>query len=196
MWDYERLCERLTRLTKKNQALPNRWRASLHVIGAATVPRPRGNTVHPRFSLWDYIRLSKRLSRLTKKNQAFIWKEEQEEAFTALKAALTSSPVLAYPDFNVPFCLQTNASGFRLCAVVTHCQIQNGQERVIAYASRVLSDAELNYWTTEQEGLTVVWVIMKFRYYLEGYYFTKYQMHFLVCVRNIQLSQISRVESG
>ena len=88
----------------------------------------------------------------------------------AFKNALISSPVLAYPNFELPFCVQTDASESVLGVVVT--QTQGGQERVIAYTSRVLSEAERNYSTTEKECLAVVWGIRKFRYYLEGYHFT------------------------
>ena len=83
---------------------------------------------------------------------------------------LTSAPIIAYPDFNESFTLQTGASDTGLGVVVT--QVQNVEERVIAYASSILNKAERNYSTTEKECLAVVWAISKFRYYLEGYRFT------------------------
>lgn len=51
---------------------------------------------------------------------------------------LTSVPTLAYADFTQPFMSQTNRSMEGLGVVLS--QVQNGQERVIAYASRSLRD--------------------------------------------------------
>lgn len=60
-----------------------------------------------------------------------------------LKKLLTSAPVLTCPDFQLPFILQTDASDHGLGVALT--QQQNGQEHVIAYASRSLNTAERNY---------------------------------------------------
>ena len=147
-------------------------------------PRPRnlrqlrrfiGATSWYRRFIKDYAKLYKPLTRLTKKDQPYHWGDEQKGVFVDLKNALISSPVLAYPNFELPFCVQTDASESGLGVVVT--QSQDGQERVIAYASRVLSEAERNYSTTEKECLAVVWAIRKFRYYLEGYHFTAITEH-------------------
>ncbi|KAH8408196.1 hypothetical protein KR222_007381, partial [Zaprionus bogoriensis] len=67
----------------------------------------------------------------------------------ALKDKLTSAPVLACPDFAEKFTLQTDASDHGLGAVLT--QQIDGEERVIAYASRKLIKAEENYSATEKE---------------------------------------------
>ncbi|XP_041939766.1 uncharacterized protein LOC121700694 [Alosa sapidissima] len=64
------------------------------------------------------------------------WTAECDRAFRRLKEALVSPPILAYADFTKPFRLYTDASLEGLGAVLA--QIQDGTERVIAYASRSL----------------------------------------------------------
>lgn len=110
------------------------------------------------------------LTALLKKNSRWKWGEAQSEAFRALKISLSSAPVLARPNFRLPFTLSTDASQVGLGAVLT--QIQDGHERVIAYSSRTLTRSEKNYSVTEKECLAVLWGITKHRHYLEGYRFT------------------------
>lgn len=118
----------------------------------------------------EFATIAEPLTRLTKKDQPWRWEDAQQNALDALKKHLTSAPTLACPDFSLPFSLQTDASSVGLGAVIT--QNIDGQERVIAYASRTLSEPEKKYSVTEQECLAVVWAISKFRCYLEGYSFT------------------------
>ncbi|KAL7725322.1 hypothetical protein ACLKA6_012651 [Drosophila palustris] len=107
------------------------------------------------------------ISRLLRKRQKWTWAVSQQQAFKELKARLTQAPVLACPDFNERFALQTDASNYGLGAVLT--QRINGVERVLAYASRRFTAAEENYSTTEKECLAIVWAVRKLRCYLEGY---------------------------
>ena len=104
------------------------------------------------------------------------WTEECQEAFSRLKGALTSAPVLAYPDYNLPFVLETDASNEGLGAVLS--QEQDGSRKVIAYASRGLRGAERNmenYSSRKLELLALKWAITeKFREYLIGSTFTVY----------------------
>uniref|UniRef100_A0A3P9J0P0 Gypsy retrotransposon integrase-like protein 1 n=1 Tax=Oryzias latipes TaxID=8090 RepID=A0A3P9J0P0_ORYLA len=97
----------------------------------------------------------------------FIWTDECEVAFQALKEKLTSAPVLGYPDYSLPFVLQTDASGEGLGAVLV--QVQAGTERVIAFASRGLSPAETRYPAHKLEFLALKWAITdKFHDHLYG----------------------------
>ena len=89
---------------------------------------------------------------------------------------LINPPILAFPDLNREFCLTTDASCSGLGAVLSQV-MDDGEEKVIAYASRTLSDAEKNYSATELECLAVVWATDNFRHYLYGRKFTVWSDH-------------------
>ena len=123
-----------------------------------------------------YAAHSAPLLRLLKKDAPFIWREEQEKAFTSLKHMLTTAPVLAHPDFSQPFVLATDASGQGLGAVLM--QLDNrGKHRPIAFASRILTSAESRYSITELETLAIVWALRHFRDLIYGYDITVHTDH-------------------
>ena len=81
-----------------------------------------------------------------------------------LKQKLTTPPILAYPQFNHPFIVATDASGTAIGAVLS--QDVEGEEKVIAYWSRQLNKAERNYSTIESDVLAAVAAIKEFFPYL------------------------------
>ena len=109
------------------------------------------------------------ITKLLKKGVKFNWGEEQQRAFDTVKQHLIEPPTLSRPNFTLPFLLYTDASTVGLGAILA--QHIDGEERVIAYASRTLKNAEKNYFATELECLAVVWAVEKFRAYLEGFKF-------------------------
>lgn len=109
------------------------------------------------------------LTKLLRKKQSWQWTVEQEQAFNELKDKLTNTPALACPNFNIPFVIQVDASYNGIGAALT--QKEDGKEKAIAYASRLLSESEKKYTVTEKECLALVWAIKKFRPYIEGYKF-------------------------
>ena len=114
--------------------------------------------------------IARPLHKLTEKGKPFTWTKECDSSFHCLKEALASTPVLAYPESEDPFVLDTDASNVGIGAVLS--QVHQGHERVIAYYSQALSKPERNYSTTRYELLAIVKAINHFHPYLYGRKFT------------------------
>ena len=110
------------------------------------------------------------LHRLTQKNVPFEWSADCEDAFCTLRDALIQPPIMAYPDASHPFTIFTDASHSAIGCVLS--QIQDGTERVVAYASHVLTAAEQRWSTYDRELWAIVWSIRHFRHYLVSAPFT------------------------
>ncbi|KAK2920525.1 hypothetical protein Q8A73_000010 [Channa argus] len=79
----------------------------------------------------DLATIASPLHRVTEKGRRFEWSEACSRAFQRLKVALSEAPVLAYPDPQQPFIVDTYASGVGIGTVIS----QRGEtgERVVAY---------------------------------------------------------------
>ena len=118
-----------------------------------------------------FSELAEPLVRLLVKEVPFVWDEEQDSAFNALREALASSPVLVHPDFDKPFVLFTDASDVAVGAILAQLD-KHKVDHPIAYYSKTLSKAERNYSVTERECLAVLLAIKQFRPFLYGTHFT------------------------
>lgn len=125
-----------------------------------------GLTSYYRKFVNQYAHIVAPLTALLGKNKMFSWTDECEHAFVALKQALANPPLLAMPVQGQPYILDTDASDFAIGGVLS--QVQDGETRVIAYASRRLSSRERNYCVTRRELLAVVNYLKFFRAYLLG----------------------------
>ena len=83
---------------------------------------------------------------------------------------MLAAPILAYPDPQLEFILDTDASAYGIGAVLS--QVQNGHERVIAYGNRSLTKEERRHCVSRKEMLAVVFYLKYFRHYLYGKRFT------------------------
>jgi hypothetical protein len=85
---------------------------------------------------WKFIRkfgvICQSLTTLLKKGSLFIWTSDHDIAFNTLKKALVSAPVLALPDFNNTFLVETDASALGVGAVL----MQKGHP--LAFLSKAL----------------------------------------------------------
>ena len=114
----------------------------------------------------DFSNICKPLFILTQKGQPFVWGPAQQGAMDAMKELLTTAPILGYPKQDAPFVLDCDASNSGVGAVLS--QVQGGEERVIAYGSKVLSKAERNYCVTRRELLAIITFVKQYHHYLYG----------------------------
>lgn len=129
------------------------------------IQRLIGLTGWYRRFIQDFADITAPITELLKKNRKFVWTEECEIAFRKLITALTTAPVLANPDYSLPFEIQCDASN-RACGAVL-IQVQDGVERVIAFMSQKFTATQRKYQVTELECLAVILAIEKFRPYVE-----------------------------
>jgi hypothetical protein len=113
-----------------------------------------------------YAQVARPLNDLTKKDTPFAWKEAQQTAFDTLKNRFTTAPILAYPDNDRVFHLETDASNFATGAVLSI--EQNGKWHPVAFSSHSMSPEERNYLVADKEMLSVIRSLEQWRHYLEG----------------------------
>ena len=93
----------------------------------------------------------------------------------SIKDRQHSAPIIQPPDWSLPFEIMCDASDYAVGAVLL--QTKDKKHHAIAYASKTLTGAQLNYATTEKELLAVVFAIDKFRSYLVGAKIIVYSNH-------------------
>ncbi|KAL2085952.1 hypothetical protein ACEWY4_019272 [Coilia grayii] len=116
----------------------------------------------------DFATRAAPLTNLTRKSSPnkVVWTEDCDKAFQDLKESLCRSPVLQSPDFDLPFTVQTNASGVGLGAVLL--QGEGEDRRPVLYISRKLFPRETRYSTVEKDCLAIKWAVDTLKYYLMG----------------------------
>ena len=118
----------------------------------------------------NYSEISRPLSQLSSAHTPFRWDAKCQTAFDDLKQRLMQAPVLAYPDYALPFILDTDASQVGAGAVLS--QVREGVEQVVAYYSKMFTPEETNYCVTRKELLAIVKAVKHFRPQLYGRQFT------------------------
>ena len=133
------------------------------------------------------------MRRLTRKEVKFEWGLDQQEAFDELKRLMTKAETLAYFRNECKTRIVADAGPTGVGAVLT--QLQGETWRVIAYASRGLTDVERRYSQTEKEALGLVWSCERFNLYVMGRKFELETDHKpLECIYTPRSKPCARIE--
>ncbi|MBW0563832.1 hypothetical protein O181_103547 [Austropuccinia psidii MF-1] len=110
---------------------------------------------------------SKKITSLTfllKKDSPFIFNEEALSQFQSLKESSTTAPISSHFNPSLPTIVETDASDYALGAVLS--QVNDSGKHPIAFDSRKLLPAELNYEIHDKEFLGIVWDLKRWRAFL------------------------------
>ena len=146
----------------KDIAVPNNKKQLTSFIGVINYYRDmwkrRSDTLTP-------------LTQMTSKQANWKWTEEHQKAFEHMKKSISRETLLVYPDFSKPFEIHTDASKVQLGAVISQ------ENKPIAFYSRKLNPAQVNYTTTERELLYIIETLKELRNILLGQQIKVYTDH-------------------
>ena len=126
------------------------------------------------------------LAALTSKTTKWHWGEREQWSFDKMKQIISKETLLAYPDFNKPFIIHTDASHTQLGAVIS----QN--DKPIAFYSRKLKPEQTRYTTTERELLSIVETLKEFRNILLGQQIVVHTDHKNLTCKNFNTERVMR----
>ena len=92
---------------------------------------------------------------LMRKDEKWRWEEPQQKAFDELKQVFMTKPVLAAPDLDKEFRVETDASNYATGGVLS-MKCSDEKWRPVVFISKSLSDTERNYEIHDKEMLAVV----------------------------------------
>ena len=132
--------------------------------------------LNERVNTSSYATLMYPIHNLNKGKEPFVWTKEAEKALKKIKEKLTTSPIISFPDFSLPFSLTTDASD-RACGAILMQEHPNGKKSIIAAISKTFNKTEQNWSTTEREAFCIKWAILRFDYFLKSRTFTLFTDH-------------------
>ncbi|KAH7621093.1 putative Transposon Tf2-9 polyprotein [Nannochloris sp. 'desiccata'] len=127
-----------------------------------------GLTGYYRHFIKHYAHIAAPLNELTKKSLRFLWTPLHTHAFEELKKSVTSSPVLQVYDASKQCVVCTDASNVAVGAVLLQVGESTEALRPVAFFSRKLRGAELNYDARTKEFLAIKLTAYKWKHYLNN----------------------------
>jgi hypothetical protein len=103
----------------------------------------------------DFTVMVKAIHDLLKKDHSFSWTDDVENIFVGIKKEIRSTVVLAKPDFEKEFMIYTNSTEETISAILLQGNDQ-GNEKPMAYMSKILSDDEFKHSFIEKHAFALV----------------------------------------
>lgn len=126
------------------------------------------------------------LSALTSKTVPWKWTDTEQKAFEAIKQMISKETLLTFPNFQKPFHVHADASKYQLGAVISQ------DNHPIAFYSRKLTSAQINYTTGERELLSIVETLKAYRNILLGQQIIVHTDHKNLTYKNASGERIMR----
>src|SRR5882724_6009093 len=92
---------------------------------------------------------------LTRKDTPFTWGPDHTKALKTLKTAFTQAPILAHFNPDNPIVVETDASDYAIAAIISQVSPDDGDIHLIAFYSRSMQPAELNYKIYDKDLLAI-----------------------------------------
>lgn len=115
----------------------------------------------------DFGTLVEPMQKLMRQDQAFVWGEEQKAAFQNIKEELSKQPALGFYSLTDKLLVYADASPVAMGAILIQIG-QDGQPRIISYASKSFSPYERKLSQTDKEAIALAWGCERFHLYLVG----------------------------
>ena len=133
----------------------------------------------------QYSRTAYPLTQLLRKeaqSAPFAWHNDAQHAFEQLRSAFGTDTILRHFDPTRPIIVETDASDFAVAAVLSQT-FDQGARHPIAFFSKKLDPAQLNYPIFDKEMFAIVAAFKHWRQYLEG---AKFQVQVLTDHRSLE----------
>src|SRR6266478_68192 len=115
----------------------------------------------------NFSKIAHPLHGFTWKSKDWSWGAAEQQAFDALKNAITSAPMLTFPSRSGLFHLECDASNFAMGAILSQQQ-EDGLFHLIGFMSKSFSNTEWKYQIHDKEMLAIMHALEEWRHFLEG----------------------------
>ena len=169
-------------MTSKNQPSIRALRDRTEAITKMPIPTTKrqvksfiGKVAYLSMYLKNLQVLLKPLHKISGKNSEFKWTEEQQVAYNAIIQLLIKPPVLSLPRSDGLFRLYVDTS--KIGTGASLWQVQDGEERLLAYFSKALPKSAFHYGISELELCGIYLAVNSFRHLLKNTVFECYTDH-------------------